>query len=83
MSEEVEKASRAYDPMGWSWYDTAPHDHPARPVFYADQISRMTRAITALRQPAEAVVAVARKAQRDCATCFVDGWKSAVDEMLK
>ncbi len=60
MDEMVERVARAYDPVGWAWYDSAPADHPAKPVFLADKIGRMKTAIEAMREPTGAMQAMGR-----------------------
>jgi len=45
---EIEAVARAYDPVGWTWYDSAGLDHPAKAMFYVDKTSRARAAILAL-----------------------------------
>jgi hypothetical protein len=44
----IEKAARAHDPVGWNWYDNARVDHPAKPIFVMDQMTRMRNALATL-----------------------------------
>lgn len=47
-SEAIEALAKAADPVGWAWYDKAAPDHPAKPIFLADQLKRHTAALSAL-----------------------------------
>lgn len=55
----TEQAARSYDPVGWRWYDAAEADHPAKPIFLADKISR-TR--DALKTAADSISALENEA---------------------
>ena len=48
----LERIARAWDPVGWDWYDRAEADHPAKPIFFADQMKRAARVRDALKMPA-------------------------------
>src|SRR6185437_6375692 len=49
----VETAARAYDPVGWAWYDKAYTHHPAKPIFRERAFSQMRAAIAAMPPPPE------------------------------
>jgi hypothetical protein len=53
MSDFVENLARAYNPVGWAWYDSADADHPAKPIFLARERKQMRDAIEAMREPTE------------------------------
>ena len=38
--ELAQRIARAWDPVGWAWYDRAGADHTAKPIFFADQMRR-------------------------------------------
>lgn len=42
-----EAVARAYNPVGWVWYDRAEPDHPAKPVFYDRELRQIDAAIGA------------------------------------
>jgi|SRR5665213_399499 len=44
---QVERAARAYDPVGWKWYDEADDTHPAKRVFRQHALSQMDSGIAA------------------------------------
>ena len=62
MNEMIERVARAGNPMGWSWYDRAENDHPAKPVFYAREMNENRARIEAMREPTEAMQDAARDA---------------------
>lgn len=43
----VERAARAYDPMGWSWYVSVEDEHPAKAPFFSNATARMRAALEA------------------------------------
>lgn len=45
---QEERIARAWDPVGWAWYDQAVANHPARPTFHLDQMRRAKAVIEAL-----------------------------------
>lgn len=44
----AERVARAWDPVGWAWYDSAEDDHPAKSAFLADQMKRANAVLEAL-----------------------------------
>lgn len=51
MNEMIERHARAYNPVGWAWYDRAEDDHPAKPVFREREEKQSRAAIGALCEP--------------------------------
>lgn len=47
-NEVVERHARAYDPVGWAWYDNAADDHPAKTIFRERALAQSRAAIAVL-----------------------------------
>lgn len=85
----LERMARAYDPVGWGWYDrTAESDNAAtkhtRDLFCTAAFANMSAALAAIRVPSEGMVAagapVGRRGWEDIARGV---WSRMIDAALK
>lgn len=72
--ELVEIVARAYDPVGWAWYDAASTDHAAKPAFLANALNRARDAIEAIpvADHSALVVRLRAEAAEDALIAFSD-----------
>ena len=62
----IERMARANDPVGWAWYDSTSEvqsdmTQQTRIMFEKAQLTCMRRALTAIREPTERMVAAANE----------------------